>query len=85
MRTTITIDDELLRSARVLAAESRRSLGEIVDDALRMWLLRDLSGVSAALALPTYGGSGLHPGVDLEDKDALAVLLGDEDRARAAR
>jgi hypothetical protein len=25
--------------------------------------------------LPTYGGSGLRPGVDLEDKDSLAEIL----------
>lgn len=28
--------------------------------------------------IPTYGGSGLQPGVDLEDKAALAELLDDE-------
>ncbi len=34
--------------------------------------------------LPTYGGSGLQPGVDLEDKEALSALLDpDEDRPRA--
>jgi hypothetical protein len=85
MRTTVTIDDDLLRRARILAAETGRSLGDIVDDALRILFLRDGSEEVAAPVLPTYGGSGLQPGVDLEDKDALAVLLGDEDRARAAR
>ena len=32
-----------------------------------------------AVDLPVYGGSGLQPGVDLEDKEALAVLLEAED------
>lgn len=81
----MTIDDDLLRRARTLAAETGRSLGEIVDDALRVWLFRDVTSEAAAPVLPTYGGSGLQPGVDLEDKDALAALLGDEERGRAAR
>lgn len=85
MRTTVNVDDDLLRRARALAAESGRTLGEIVEDALRVSLLRDGRDDLVAVELPTYGGSGLQPGVDLEDKDALAVLLGDEDRARAAR
>ena len=83
MRTTVNIDDALLGQARELAVRSRRSLGDVVDDALRLLLGRETSGVGA-VELPTFGGSGLQPGVDLEDKDALAMLL-DEDRdARAA-
>ncbi len=85
MRTTVTIDDDLLRRARAQAAESGRSLGDVVDDALRVLLLRDSPDDAAALELPVYGGSGLQPGVDLEDKDALAVLLGDEESAIAGR
>ena len=84
MRTTVTIDDDLLRRARTLGAETGRSLGQIVDDALRVWLLRDVSDEGVELVLPTYGGSGLQPGVDLEDKDALAALLDDEESGRAA-
>ncbi|MHB8275601.1 MAG: hypothetical protein ACYDC9_12730 [Dermatophilaceae bacterium] len=34
--------------------------------------------MSEAPSLPTDGGSGLQPGVDLEDKDQIAQLLGDE-------
>lgn len=85
MRTTVTIDDHLLRRARAQAAESGRSLGDIVDDALRVWLVRDVGDTTVALDLPTFGGSGLQPGVDLEDKDAIAALLGGEERAGAAR
>ncbi|WP_157073263.1 hypothetical protein [Kribbia dieselivorans] len=34
--------------------------------------------------IPTYGGSGLQPGVDLEDKAALADLLDAEDETPTA-
>lgn len=75
MRTTVNIDDELLARARALAAVTRRSLGDVVDDALRVLLAERAERRAAAIPLPTYGGSGLRPGVDLEDKDSLAEIL----------
>ena len=83
MRTTVNIDPEMLAAARELAARTRRSLGDVVDDALRL-LLAERPTDRAPVVLPVFGGSGLQPGVDLEDKDALAELLDrreDEDRA----
>lgn len=76
MRTTVTIEDGLLAEAKVLAARSGRSLGAVVDDALRV-LLRGQQDASAARdwTFPTGGAGGLQPGVDLEDKEALADLL----------
>lgn len=74
MRTTVTIDDGLLRRAKEQAARTGRSLGAVIDDALRV-LLIDRPRADRAVELPTDGGSGLRPGVDLEDKDALAALL----------
>lgn len=71
----MNIDDALLEQARVLATRSRRSLGDVVDDALRVLLARAEPRSTEGVSLPTYGGSGLRAGVDLEDKDALAELL----------
>ena len=34
------------------------------------------------VALPVFGGSGLRPGVDLEDKNGLASLLDDQAPSR---
>lgn len=76
VRTTVNIDDELLRRARELALRDRRSLGDVVSDALRV-LLAEPPHEQGPVRLPTYGGSGLRAGVDLEDKDALADLLDD--------
>ncbi len=80
MRTTVNIDEHLLAEARAEAARTRRSLGDVVDDALRVLLAQHRSPDGAdrpRVVLTTYGGSGLRPGVDLEDKEAMAELLGD--------
>jgi len=78
MRTTVNIDDHLLEEAKVLAARTSRSLGSVVEDGLRALLHRNNPGTSAGtFVLPTHGIGGLAPGVDLEDKDALAELTGD--------
>lgn len=79
MRTTVNIDDHLLAEAKVLAARTSRSLGAVLDDALRAMLRRDAGehGAPEEFRLPTLGLGGLQPGVDLEDKEALAELMGD--------
>lgn len=85
MRTTVNIDDRLLRQAKLEAARSNRSLGDVVDDALRLLLApAGRSRRQSPLDLPVFGGSGLRPGVDLEDKEGLAALLDDETAANAA-
>lgn len=75
MRTTVTLDDHLLREAKQLAVSTGRTLGDVVNDALLVLLSNRSDPSAAAVDLPTYGGSGLQPGVDLEDKDAIAELL----------
>jgi Bacterial antitoxin of type II TA system, VapB len=83
MRTTVNIDEHLLEAARQLTVRTHRRLGDVVDDALRLLLARSEEGATATLDLPTYGGSGLRPGVDLEDKEGLDALL-EESVERAA-
>lgn len=80
MRTTVNLDDELLRRAKERAARQGRTLSEVVSDALRV-LLAEQAGPRREVTLPTFGGSGLRPGVDLEDKDALASLLDEGNHA----
>ncbi len=75
VRTTVTIDDGLLRRAKSAAASGGRSLGDIIDDALRVALVERAPSRGDAVLLPTDGGSGLQPGVDLEDTEALVDLL----------
>lgn len=78
MRTTVSIDDDLLAEAKVLAARTSRSLGAVIEDALRVAIRRnDPEPGWVEFHMPTHGAGGLQPGVDLEDKNALADLLGD--------
>jgi predicted transcriptional regulator len=78
----VTIDDELLAEVKVLAARGNRTLGSVVEEALRELLARH--GAVAAVprpTLPVSGAGGLVPGVELTNRDQLAALLGDEDPA----
>ncbi len=78
MRTTVNIDDQLLAEAKVLAARTSRSLGSVLEDALRAMLRREEdTGAHREFRLPTHGAGGLQVGVDLHDKEALAELMGD--------
>lgn len=85
MRTTINIDEHLLAEAKVLAARQRRSLGEIIDDSLRMTLARIEDGRRTRVVLPTSGDPNVKPLVDINDKEALAEALGDNEWPRADR
>lgn len=81
MRTTLTIDDHLLSEAKAVAARTHRTIGSVFEDALRQMLARadDPRSPTGAVSLPSDGGSGLQPGVDLENRDQIAQLVGDED------
>ena len=80
MRTTITLDEGLLRRAKERAASQGKTLSDVISDSLQV-LLAEQPQPRHKITLPTFGGSGFQPGVDLEDKEALAVLLEDGDRA----
>lgn len=77
MRTTIRLDDALLRRAKAAAAMSGRSLNDLIGDALRASLAaRPTPGRVAEL--PTFTGHGLQSGVDLDDNAALLDLMDQE-------
>lgn len=79
MRTTVTINDDLLARAKALAATQRRTLGAVLDDALRAHL--DWTDAPREpITLPVFRDcTGLAPGVDLGDKEQIADLLGDNE------
>lgn len=74
MRTTVSIDDELLESAKRRAAERGKTLGQVLEDALR----RELAA-PAPTERPTVpvfrGGTGPRPGIDLTSNRALHEAL----------
>ena len=75
MRTTLDINDELLKAAKAHAARHGQSLKALVESALREVLHRP-PGRDAAPPLPTFDGHGLQVGVDLTDNALLEDLMG---------
>lgn len=74
MRTTVTINDELLASAKSVPRRRGYSLGRLLEDALRRELAE--RRVNRPPTVPVFrGGTGPRPGVDLRSNRALAELL----------
>ncbi len=80
MRTTVDLDDELLRAAKVVAASEGRTLTSVLEDGLRS-VLSSSESLPEPVRLTTVGGNGLLPGVDLDDSASLLDLLDADDAA----
>lgn len=72
-RTTLTIDDQILRELKRKAAEEGRTLQSVTNDLLRR-SLRSSPHKPYRLELRGWKASVL-PGVDLLDRDALFDLM----------
>lgn len=72
-RTTLTIDDGILRSIKKRAADEGRTVQEVVNDLLRQGLARS-GRITFTLELPTWVARE-QPGVDLLDRDKLFDLM----------
>lgn len=78
MRTTIRLDDALLREAKARAARAGRSLNDFIEDAIRLAVLAPPPDVVAP-AIPLFtGGRGLRPGVNLDSNADLLDLMDDD-------
>ena len=76
MRTTIRLDEQLLKEIKQLAARSGKSLTRTIEEALRESLARQRkSGEREPVHLVTFSGKGLLPGVDLDDSASLLDLM----------
>jgi hypothetical protein len=72
MRTTIRLDEGLLRQAKLIAGRTGRSVGAVIEEAVRESFARRDRGLRKSRAvLPSYPGKGLQPGVDLDDTAGL--------------
>ena len=80
MRTTVRLDDELMRRLKSHAAQTGRTLTGLIEEALRQYLAstrkRPRRGTTS---LTTVGGNGPQPGIDL---DNTAELLDVMERSR---
>ena len=76
MRTTLTLDEDVLRLARRKAAEENRPLKDIINEVLRSGLTNSVLRPKASykFRLTTVRGRQL-PGVDLDDRDKLYDLM----------
>ena len=75
MRTTLDINDELLRAVKTHAAGERKTLKATVEQALREFLAGPTHVASDIPPIPVFRGRGMQPGVDLTDNAALAVIM----------
>lgn len=77
MRTTIRLDEPLLREAKREASRSGMTLNALIEEALRERLARSASAAErrSRVRLRTFGGRGVAPGVDLDDSAALLDLM----------
>ena len=78
MRTTIDINDELLRAARAHATGEHKTLKATIEQALREFLAGPRRAADDAPPVPVFQGEGVQPGVDLTDNMALEALMNAE-------
>ena len=74
MRTTVHVNDGLLRAAKRRAAEDGTSLRQVFETALRKYLGQERQAARYRLKWRPELGK-LHPGVRLDDRDALFDLM----------
>jgi hypothetical protein len=80
MRTTVRMEDDLLRRAKQIAAQRDTTLTAVLEQALREWLDRQhRSRRRRPVDLPiSRSGGGLLAGVNLDDtSDLLDRMAGD--------
>jgi predicted transcriptional regulator len=68
MKTTLNIDDSVMRRLKREAAEQNRTMSQLVETALRL-LFRTRKNRAALTPLPTFKSGGAF--VDIADREAL--------------
>jgi predicted transcriptional regulator len=79
MRTTIRLDDDLLRRAKRHAMERGTTLTAVIEDALRRALAPESRPGRRVASLSTFRGDGLRPGIDLDDTSSLLDAMDERD------
>lgn len=74
MRTTVRIDDDLLRAAKRLAMETDRTFTAVIEDALRLVIsMSKKSSKPSGVVLKTVSGRGLLPGIPESTSTTLRI------------
>lgn len=84
MRTTVRLPDDLMRQVKRLAADTERTLTQLIEDALREALgrARRRAPEEEPFRVLTFRGTGLRPGLDLDHMADLLDVLDAEDYGR---
>ena len=75
MRTTINLDDHLLKDLKQLAAKTGRTMTSIIEDAIRQAILPPKPVSKKRIRLTVVDGKGPRPGIDLDDSSSLLDLM----------
>ena len=76
MRTTVRLDDQLLKSVKRHAHDTGKSMTAVIEDALRYLLSRStVKQPRRPMKLTTVSGHGVRPGIDLDDSAALLAYM----------
>lgn len=71
MRTTVSIDDEVLGMAKRRAADEGRTLGDLITEALRERFARRQGRSHGRFEAVTWGEGAALPGIDVTSNAAL--------------
>jgi len=82
----VRIDDDLYAVVKASAARSGRTVAEVIEDALRRAMTEGAASSGNELVpLPTFGGSGVLPGIDLASDAALRDAMEEDVELDARR
>ncbi|MCL2464281.1 MAG: type II toxin-antitoxin system VapB family antitoxin [Micrococcales bacterium] len=74
-RTTISIDAGLLATARRIAGERNRTLGQLVTEALQRHIVANAPSTPQRVVLPTAGMGGVRSGINLNSNAEMSAML----------
>jgi len=78
MRTTVRLRDDLLKRAKRRAADERRTLTSLIEEAVALVLAKPTRSRRHHIDLPVSGAAGgVLPGVDLNRSTDLEALMED--------
>jgi Bacterial antitoxin of type II TA system, VapB len=75
VRTTVSIDDDVLHEAKARAASEGTTLGELITEALRERLSRRPRRARGRYRAVTSGEGGPRPGVDITSNAAVRDVM----------